>query len=794
MSPKPLRPKALQRKLLRDLWGLRGQLLAIALVVASGVATFLTMRGSLDSLSLAMETFYEEQRFADVFCQLERAPKRAAEELARIPGVQHLETRVVAAITLEVPGSSAAISGRLVSLPESSSGLLNVPYVLRGRLPEPGRTDEVTVHDAFARAHGLQPGDSLTVIVNERRVGFRIVGTAMSPEYVVTVAPGAVVPDDKLFGILWAREAVVASSFNMEGAFNDVSMSVQGSDSIEGVLAAVDRVLDRYGSLGAIQRSEQVSHWVLLNELDGLRSMAAVLPSTFMAVALFLFAVVIGRMIRGARAEVAVLKAFGYSDVSVGLHYGSLVLTVALLATFGGVVAGGWMESSMVGLYARNFRFPDLHAVLRPALVLQAVCIALSAGLLGAARALMGVMALPPAEAMHEPAPLAYRPTFLERIGLARRLPITWRIILRNVERQPGRSFLGVLGAASGGALLLSGLALQDSIGTVLSLQFDVLQHEDVSVTLGGPRGINAVEELRRLPGVRNVEGYRMVPARIRSGVRSRRVLIEGLPTRSTLRPLVDDHGRALPFEREGLAITETLATALGVAPGDSVQIELLDGRRGTRREVIGQVFPSFVGLGARMPLESLTKWTGDAPSINGAHLVVDEDQRLQLMRTLIQLPLVAGVGSKVDAMRQFNEMSAENMRFMAFFLVMFASILTGGVVYNNARIALAERGREWASMRVLGYERSEISVILLGELWLLTLVSLPISMGLGYLLAWGTLASVGSEMYSLPLVLHPSSYAMSILVVVAASVAAGLLVRRRLDTLHLIEVLKTRA
>jgi putative ABC transport system permease protein len=789
-----VRPKPLQRKLLRELWGLRGQLLAIGLVVASGVATFLTMRGTLDSLSAAMESFYAEQRFGDVFCQLERAPKRALKDLARIPGVRSLEARVVAAVTLEVPGSSAAISGRLVSIPDESDGRLNVPYVLRGRLPEAGRNEEVTVYDAFARAHGLEPGDTLSAIVNERRIQLRMVGTAISPEYIVTLAPGAVVPDDRLFGVLWARESMVAASFNMDGAFNDVSLRLDGQIQVEGVLAAVDRVLDRYGSLGAIQRSEQISHWVLLNELNGLRSLAAVLPTTFLAVALFLFAVVLGRMIRGARTEVAVLKAFGYSDLSVGIHYGSLVFLISGFATVGGVLAGGWMESSMVGLYAKNFRFPDLHASLRPELVLQAAGAALAAGLLGAARALLGVMSLPPAEAMHERAPLAYRATLLERIGIARRLPVTSRIILRNIERQPARSSLNVLGAASGGALLLAGLAMQDSIAAVISLQFDALQHEDVTVTLGAPRGINAVKELRRLPGVRDVEGFRMVPARIHSETRSRRVPIEGLPAGAKLRPLVDERGRALPFERDGLAITETLARALDVAPGDTVQIDLLDGRRGSRQEVISQVFPSFVGLSARMPLDALAAWTGDAPSINGAHLVVDEDQREALMPSLIQLPLVAGVGSKVDAMRQFSEMSAENMRFMAFFLVMFASILTGGVIYNSARITLAERGREWASMRVLGYRRSEVSMILLGELWLLTLIALPISMGLGYLLAWGTLASVGSEMYSLPLVLHTSSYAATLLVVIAASVAAGLLVRRRLDSLDLIEVLKTRA
>lgn len=810
----------LDRKLLRDLAKLRAQLFAIAAVVASGIATLVTMQSTLDSLQRAMTDAYSAQRFAEVFVHLERAPQHVEAELALVPGVAALDTRVVADVKIHVApalgggdgrgGSGAArdglITGRFVSLPDDDRPHLIELHLIRGRLPEPGRTDEVALSDAFARAHGLVPGDTLSVVVNERELVLRVVGEVLSPEYVYAMAPGSIVPDDELFGVLFARRELVAASFGMEGAFNDVVFTLARGAEPRAVLADVDRILAPYGGLGAIPRADQASHWFVANELKQLQSMGRMLPSIFLGVATFLFAVVLARMVTQQRGEIAVLKAFGRRDMELGLHYGKLVVLVAFVAALGGLLAGRAMGAAMVDLYRPYFRFPRLAHIVEPRLVLSAVGVALGAALVGAAGAVRRAVRMAPAEAMRPPAPPMFKRTILERLGafwgsgpasrpsIITNLSVTTRSVLRNIERKPLRALASVFGTASGGALLLSGLAMSDSIDHALELQFHSAQREDMTVTLGAPRGTEALDELTRLPGVRRVELFRVVDARIRAGTRQRRVAVEGVSLDATLRPPIDIEGRVRAVPESGLALSEGLAEALGVRLGERVVIEVLEERRPVFTAEVTAVYSSFVGLGARMDALELARAMGEGPRVSGAHLLVDAAQQHELDEALREAPLVIAASARKDALRRFRETTAESMGFMAFFLVLFATVLVSGVVYNDARVTLAERGRELASMRVLGYRRGEVATIFLGETWLLAALGIPVGCALGAGLAWLTLRRAQSEMFRMPLSIDASTFAITALVLIAAAVVSGLLCRRGLDRIDLVEVLKERS
>ncbi len=793
--------RMLDRKLLRDLVGLRAQLLAIAAVVASGVATLVTMQSTLDSLQRAMAEAYAVQRFADVFVHLERAPEHVAVGLARIPGVAALDTRVVADVKVEVPHLASRqraglglITGRFVSLPDDDRPHLVELHLLRGRLPEPGRDDEVALSDAFARAHGLDPGDTLSVVVNERRLALQVVGEVLSPEYVYAMAPGSVVPDDELFGVLFARRQVVAAAFGMQGAFNDVVLTLARGVEPRAVIAEVDRQLAPYGGLGAVPRAEQPSHWFISNELEQLQSMGRLLPTIFLGVATFLFGVVLARLVTQQRGEIAVLKAFGRRDGELAAHYGKLVVLVALVAAGAGVAAGARMGGAMVELYRPYFRFPRLEHTLETRLVVAAVGVSLGAALFGAARAVRRVARMAPAEAMRPPSPPSFRPTFVERLGLTRRLSVPTRIVLRNLERKPLRAATSILGTAAGGALLFAGLAMSDSIDHAIVTQFTRAQHEDMTVTLGAPRGPAAVAAFERLPGVRRAEPFRAVDVRVRHGARYRRVALEGVAPGATLRPPIDAEGAPRPVPARGLALSEGLADVLGVGLGDTVLVETLEGARPTFAAEVTGLYTALVGLGARMDARELARAIGEGPTYSGAHLLVDPAQRAALDEALRGAPLVIAAGAREDTLRRFRETTAESMGFMAFFLVLFAAVLVAGVVYNDARVTLAERGRELASMRVLGYRRGEVAAIFLGETWSLAAVGVPLGLVLGAGLAWVTLAGAATEMFRMTLHVAPSTYSITALVLAAAAVASGLVCRRGLDRLDLVEVLKERA
>ena len=378
--------RALNHKLQRELWQMRAQAMAIALVIASGIATYVMSLSTLDSLLLTRDTYYRDYRFAEVFASLKRAPDSLASRIGEIPGVARMETRVVASVSLDVAGFTDPVSGLLISVPDFREPLLNQLYLGQGRMVRPERDDEAVVHEAFAQAHGLEIGDTLQAVINGRRKQLRIVGVALSPEYIYQLAPGSIVPDFKRFGVLWMARTPLASAYDMESAFNDVVLALAPRTPLEDVLDRLDTLLERYGGQGAYGRKDQISHRFLAEELRQLETLATLFPVIFFGVAAFLLNVVVTRMIGQQREEIAALKAFGYSNLDIGLHYVKLVIVVVVIGTLIGLAGGVWLGRGLSGVYMEFYRFPFLNYELRPAVVAAATLISVGVAVLGTLR------------------------------------------------------------------------------------------------------------------------------------------------------------------------------------------------------------------------------------------------------------------------------------------------------------------------------------------------------------------------------------------------------------------------
>lgn len=783
----------LHRKLLRELWQIKGQVVAISLVIAAGLAMFVAYYSNFQSLQLTLDAYYDRQRFADVFAGLKRAPQRLQQRITEIPGVARVDTRVVADVTLDVPDLAEPAVGRLISIPEHGEPPLNAFFLRRGRLPEPDRPDEVLVSEGFAEVHGLESGSQVGAIINGRRRDLRIVGVALSPEYVYTIRPGELFPDDTRFGIFWMERRALAAAFDMEGGFNDVTLRLMRGASEAEVITRLDRLLAPYGGLGAVPRELQLSHWTLANEIKQLKNMGAIIPLIFLSVAAFLLNVVLSRIIAVQREEIAALKALGYSNFDVGLHYVEWGLTIALLGSAFGLAGGAWMGSALARMYAQYFRFPLLQYRLSLAVVVAAVAIALVASTLGALGAVRRAVRLPPAEAMRPEPPARYHRTFLESVGLKAWLGPAARMVLRNLERRPLRAGVSVLGIGCAVALLVVGLFFIDSMDEMLDLQFNVAQRQDVTLTFVEPTSARALHEVARLPGVMQAEPLRGLAVRLRNGYRSRQVGLQGIPQDASLQRIVGASFQPVTLPPEGLVMSAQLAKVLGVAPADMVTVEVLEGTRPVRRVRVTGVVEDFMGTAAYMELGALHRMMREGNTLSGAQLMVDSTQMQRLFRRAKLIPGVAALTIKRAALDNFQKTMGENLNVMIFFNVLFACIIAFGVVYNAARISLSERSRELASLRVLGFTRAEISAILLGELATVTLLAVPVGLWLGYLLSAGSVALFETELYRFPLVVNPATYATAAGIVALASLLSGLVVRRRLDRLDLVAVLKTR-
>jgi putative ABC transport system permease protein len=787
--------KALDRKLLRDIWHMRGQVLAIAAVIMGGVATMVMSLSTYDSLVTTRDRFYSEYRLADVFASLKRAPEPIAERLAALPGVERLETRVKAGVKLEVAGFSDPITGQILSLPDVGEAQLNRLYFKRGRSVQPWSTDEVVLSDTFADAHHLQPGDTLAAIIHGKRKTLTVVGVAVSPEYVYQIAPGAMFPDFKRYGVLWMARNALGTAYDMKGAFNQVSLTLARDANEQDVIDRVDAILADYGGTGAYGRKDQFSNRFLSEELKQLRTMATIFPAIFLGVAAFLLNVVLSRLIALQREQIAILKAFGYSYAAIGAHYVKMVLLMALLGVAAGVALGTWFGQGLSHVYSETtFRFPYLDYRLRPGVVLIALVVSALAAVSGTLVSVMRAVRLPPAEGMRPEMPTRYRTSMVERIGLQRWLAAPSRMILRHIGRRPLKSLLTVLGIACACGLMMVGNYQKGAIDFMVDVQFRQASREDLALAFIDPTSGRALHELAALPGVDYVEGYRDVPAILRFGQYRHRAALFGIQPEGRLHRSLDSRLKPVAVPPGGVVLTDYLANdILHVKPGDMLTVEVLEGSRPVRQVPVLGITQQYLGVSAYMQKESVNALMREGNTVTGAYLAVEPGTEPELYARLHDRPRVLGMVANKTAVQSFYATIGEFILFYNLVATVLAGAIGFGVVYNSARIALSERGRELASLRVLGFTRGEIAYILLGELALLTLAAIPVGFLVGVGLVGILVVVFQSELYRLPLILTPENYAMGASVVIVSALLSGLLLWRRLGRLDLVAVLKTR-
>ena len=787
--------KTLDRKLLRDLWRLKGQVISIALVIASGVALLVMSLSTYEALRVTSDAYYERYRYGHVFATVKRAPLHMADRIRALEGVQSAQFRISKQSILDIDGFAEPLTGRLVSIPEGRQPDLNQLLLKRGRLIEPGRSDEVIINESFATAHNLKPGDTLDAIINDTKRKLRIVGTAQSPEFIYVISPFALMPDKKRYGIVWMGRKALEAAYDYSGAFNDLSLTVlRGTDTRE-TIQALDAMLAPYGSVGAIDRKDHLSNWFVQNELKQNQASAKILPTIFLIVAAFLTNTVLTRLIITERSEIGLMKAFGYSSHEIGWHYAKFVIAITTVGIIFGWGLGAVLGRVSTDTYVQNLNLPLL--IYRPSassFIVGAV-VSLAVGLLASARAVGKASALPPIVAMNPPEP----PLFRGGSGLGSRvmsmLDEPSRIICRQIGRWPGRALITVISFAGAVAMMVLSLYFTDAVDEIAQTHFGELQREDVALGFAEPRSFTVLDEVKRLPGVMSAEPMRIVPADLVSGSVIHRGSLQGISKAAELTRVYDLERGPIPVPQSGLAITSRLAEKLQLQVGDELEVRILEGRRPVKKMIVEDIYESHVGMLVYVRIGVLNRLLRDRPLTQYVSVAVDEARQDELLTALKHLPTISTVAVKSTAMSNFDETIAESLMIFVGFFSIFSFALGFGVSYNSQRIALSERGRELATLRVLGFSRHDALYILLGETILLVLCALPIGCIVGALLTLLFINAEGfqTELIRLPFIIRPATFGFAIVVVMIASAVSGVVMKRYIDKLDLISVLKTR-
>lgn len=783
----------LDKKLLRDFGRLWAQALAIALVAAAGVMTLLLGIGTYRALSETQQAYYERYSFADVFATATRAPSGVLERIAAIPGVARADTRIQQGAILDIPEMVEPASGLILSIPDIGESQLNRLFMVEGRLPDPQKPGEITISEAFALAHDFQLRDTLVAIMGGVKRTLTITGIALSPEFIYSAGAGDIIPDDRRFGVIWMRYSDAAAVYDLSGAFNSVAIQLGNTANSAAVIEALDDILKPYGGRGAYGRSEQISHAFLDAELTQLKAMSYVLPPIFLGVAAFLVNMTLARLVALEREQIGLLKALGYRSWTIAWHYMKLSLLIAAVGTLIGWVLGAWAGRGLAAVYAEFYRFPFLLFQDRPDVFAISGLAAIAAAALGSLQAVQSTIRLSAAVAMAPPAPPTYRQFFLDRLNLTRHLPQGLTMAIRNLARRPTRAILTVLGISLSTGLLISGLFTEDSLELMIDATFFRAERQQASLIFAQPLTPSGMEEVRRLPGVISSEPYRSVAVNLTNGLHQKRGGLTGKLAHSELSRVIDLDFNPVSLPASGLTISQMMADLLDVRIGDNLDVEILDGREKTLQLPVTQIVQQFMGLGVYMEISALNRALGEGPLANGAYLSFDTAQTDALFQTVKAIPTIAGISLQRKSLEMFRKTIGENIGISQGIYVALAVIIVFGVVYNSMRIQLSERARELASLRVLGFTRMEVSVILLSELAILTFIAIPFGWIVGYGMALAIVEGFQSELFTFPLIIERSTYGFAGLVALAATIISAYIVQRRVANLDMIAVLKTR-
>ena len=781
----------LDRKLFRDLRRLAGQAAAVSLVMACGLAMLIMARSLIHSLESTRAEYYQTHHFAEVFASLKRAPNYLIDRIRDIPGVATAQTDLSVPVTLDLPGITEPASGLVRSLPDFGSPELNRLFLRRGRWLPAGSRGEVLVSESFAKANSLNPGDTLTALLNGRRQTFRISGIVLSPEYIFESRPGAALPDNRTFGIFWMPYKEVATAWDLYGAFNHVSLTLSPEANEKPIIAALDRLLLPYGGLGAFGRKDHPSHIRVSDEIRVLTILSIGFPTVFLGVAAFMTNAVLSRLLSLQREQIAILKAFGFTNRQIVVHYLKFAFVMVAAGLLFGLMGGVGLGQKLVTMYELFFRFPDLYFRLDPVAVAVALTVGLGVITLGVFGAVRKAAQLPPAEAMRPEPPANFRPAFIERLGLSRLLSHSFRIAVRNLERRPMQAIFTIAGLALATALLILPNTFKAGIREVLEFQWDVVQRQDVNLGLVEPSSARLAHELAQLPGVVSLEPTRSAAVRIYFNGRSRQIGLRSLVPGGQHTRAVDSAGHEIPPPANGIIVSAKLAEVLGARIGDTLVVEALEGRRPVKPLTLVATADDFTGIAAYMEIHEINRFLHEGDVITGASIGLDLSRRAEFLAALREIPRVSTVAIKETMRQSFRETTAQSMGLIQTIYLTFAVIVAFGVIYNNARISLAERARELATLRVIGMTQREVGAVLVVELVILACIAVPVGLLLGTGLTTAIVGSVNTETIRLPLVFTTYTYSFAVVTVAVASTLSALFVLRKLNQLDLIAALK---
>jgi len=787
--------KILDRKLRRDLWQSKGVLAAIVAIVAVGIGCLVGMSGTSKNLELARNSYYAQCRMADFWIDLKKAPISEVEQLSSVPGVSDLRQRISYPVIIDLEGVDQPLSGKVLSLPEHPEPVINNIILRSGNYFTGQRDNEVIVSESFAKARKIGLGDQISVVMNRQSKRLYVVGTAISSETVYMTPPGGIVPEPSQYGVFYVKRNFANETLGFQGACNNVVglLTPDARQNPQPVLDEIEQRLKSYGVSAATPLSLQSSNLALTAELGGLATMSIFMPIIFLSVAALVLNVLMTRMAQQQRTIVGTLKALGYRNREIFSHFLKIGGIVGLAGAAVGSELGYLIAYGMTSMYSEMFTFPSLHNEVYPGLIVISTIISLVFAVLGTARGVNSVIKLSPAEAMRQSSPMEGGTIILERWGLIwKRLGFRWQMVLRNLFRNKGRTFVGIFAAAMGAALLVSTFGILNSLKYMVVFQFEKVMLSDYTLTFRNEQDFGSVYDAKELAGVERVEPILNVPCTFHKDNHRKKGAVQGLVPGATMTVPRDAQGNAVIVPPVGLLMTRRMANLLDVRKGDCVRMVPTKGEQRPKNLIVADIVENMFGMSVYADYDYLNRLVGEEAAVSSVQLKarMTPAQQLAFFREIKRSPELQTFGNTAQDEKIMTNTFITKMGGTAYPLILFGAVIFFGSILNASLIAIVERQREIATFRVLGYQLGEIGSIFLRENLLQNMAGAFLGLPLGWWLLKMQAKEFTNDMYAMPCIVSPLSWVYSIGLAFLFVIASQFIVQRSIKALDWNEAL----
>jgi putative ABC transport system permease protein len=691
-----------------------------------------------DVFQSAKENYYRDYRLADIFAKVNAIPASAIPDIERIEGVREVSGRYVYDARVVSDKTDKLITLRLISVDTSYEGTPINNIILTGNGFSGGF--DIAADKAFQNAHGLKPGSAVRLIINRKEYELNICAYADSPEYVYAVKTATeIMPTPETFGYAFIPIENIWAFSGQTGFYNDVCIELESGVLYESVQSQLEDELKKYGLISIVRQKDQPSVAMVDMELNSISTISQVMPMLFMLMSSVVLYLMLKRIIEQERTQIGVLKAFGYRDNEIVGHYVSYGLITGLVGGILGCVYGAAVSVPYVEMFKTFFNLPTENANIPPLLLARSLGFALSSGVLGGFFGARRSLKLTPAQAMRPEAPKLVKFDLLKRLPLLKLiLSSGGNMAVRTIARNKVRSAVIVLGLVFSFALMSFMGSYNLMIDYMMLNLFSKSQLYDAKISFDSPVDFEiAVGEVYNINGVSLAEGIMEVSAEIKNKHLKTGAIITGIEKNAMLYKIYDnDKALYLSPPEAGIVLSDVAAKTINAKKGDTLYISspLLDKDAPI---TVTEICSQNLGQGVYMELGALNSFFNLKKTASSVVVATDNVSEINAYADTAEN--ISFIDDKASLLKGYEDLLAP-FDFLIYAMWIFSVIISFAIIFNTSAISLSERKREYATLRVLGMQVTEVGDIMAFEYWLLCgvgiIFGIPFNMLLKQLLA----------------------------------------------------------